>query len=60
MDKATRTQLRNASFNAMMVAHDLKETTDNRTEAAICEAVYEAHHAIYLLLMERELKDADR
>lgn len=57
MDKKTRSQLRNASFDAMMVAHDLKHSTMNKAEQAICEAVYQAHYAIYQLLCERELRE---
>lgn len=60
MDKATRAKLRNASFEAMMAAHDLKYSTDNRAERQICEAVYEAHFALYQLLVERELKEGER
>lgn len=57
MTKEERVELRNLSFRAMEVARYLKHSTQNRAEIAVCEAVYEAHHAIYLLLMERELKE---
>lgn len=57
MDKQTRVILRNASFEAMMAAHDLKESTVSKTEQMVIEAVYQAHFALYQLLVERELKE---
>ena len=60
MDKKKRTQIRNSCFDCMMVAHDLKETAVSKREVAICEAVYEAHWALYQLLIEREQKEFER
>ena len=53
MDKRERARLRNNSFNAMIAAHDLKESTDNKTVLMLCEMLYEAHHALYMMLSER-------
>lgn len=55
MTKEKIAQIRNASFEAMMVAQSMMEGAVNPFQKNVAEALYEAHWANYQLLTERKV-----
>lgn len=55
MTKDRIIQIRNASFEAMLVAQEMMEGAVNPFQKNIAEALYEAHNATYLLLCDKKM-----
>ena len=51
MTKEERTKAINMSFDAMLFAQALKDEAVTPREKGIAEAIYEAHNAIYWVLV---------
>lgn len=51
MTKQERTEAINRSFDAMLFAERLKDEAVTGREKQIAEAIYEAHNAIYWVLV---------
>lgn len=55
MTKEKLSEIRNASFEAMMDAHEKGETADSPFQKGIAESLYRAHWANYQLLCDRKI-----
>lgn len=55
MTKERISQIRNASFEAMMVAQSMMDGAVNPFQKNVAEALYEAHWANYQLLCDRKM-----
>ena len=55
MTKDRIIQIRNASFEAMMVAQSMMDGAVNPFQKNIAEALYEAHWANYQLLCDKKM-----
>ena len=57
MTKEDRTKAINMSFEAMLFAQALMDEAVTPREKNIAEAIYEAHNAIYWILVEEKRKE---
>ena len=55
MTKEKLSEIRNASFDAMMVAQGMMDGAVNPFQMNVAEALYEAHWANYQLLCDRKM-----
>lgn len=57
MTKEERIKAINMSFEAMLFAQELKDVAATDREKEIAEAIYEAHNAIYWILVGDKRKE---
>ena len=54
MTKEKISSIRNATFDSMMIAHEMKERTTAPYWKNFAESLYEAHWATYQLLCDKD------
>lgn len=57
MDKQDRTDLINSCWIKMEQLHELNETATNDRDRKLYQALYEAFHALYMILTDDRLKE---